>query len=65
MIAAEQLGLQARLCELDPKFADVICLRYWHYSGKRPVHAVTGEPFPGEGEARAPIEVEEKDSDVF
>lgn len=52
MIAAEQLGLQARLCELDPRFADVICLRYWHYSGKRPVHALTGEPFPAEGEPR-------------
>lgn len=52
MIAAEQLGLQARLCELDPRFADVICLRYWHYSGKRPVHAVTGEPFPKEGDQR-------------
>lgn len=66
MIAAEQLGLQARLCELDPKFADVICLRYWHYSGKRPVHAVTGQPFPGEGESRvAPPAGDDQETDVF
>lgn len=71
MIAAEQLGLKARLCELSPAFADVICRRYWHYSGKRPVHAVTAQPFPAEGETRpAPpagdsIFGEPTDDDIF
>lgn len=65
MIAAEQLGLKARLCELSPKYADVICRRYWHYSGKRPVNERTGEPFPREGEVRAPAEENAENDDVF
>lgn len=67
LIAAEQLGLSARIIEIDPRYADVILQRFWHYSGKRPVHAVTGEPFPGEGEERLeqPPEAHESDDDVF
>lgn len=46
MIAAERLGMCSRSMEFDPKFVDVICVRYAQYTGRVPVHAVTGEPFP-------------------
>lgn len=46
LIAAHRLGMNARLCELDPKFVDVIVRRWQEYSGQRAVHAVTGAPFP-------------------
>jgi DNA modification methylase len=46
MIAAERLGMCARLMEFDPKFCDVIAVRYFMYTGRVPVHAETGEPFP-------------------
>ncbi len=52
LIAAEMMGMCARLCELDPKFVDVICARYHEFTGRLPVLAETGEPFP--------IEVSEK-----
>lgn len=52
MIAAHQCGMKARLMELDPKFVDVICRRIWDFCGIRPVHALTGESFPAEGESR-------------
>lgn len=48
MIAAERMGMCARLMEFDPKFVDVICVRYFQYTGRVPVHAETGEPFPQE-----------------
>ena len=58
LIAADRLGMCARLMELSPKFADVIIRRWQDYTGRRAVHAVTGEPFPGEGEERqAPPEL--------
>jgi len=46
LIAADRLGMCARLMELDPRFVDVICARYADYTGRMPVHAVTGEAFP-------------------
>ncbi|WP_175787516.1 site-specific DNA-methyltransferase [Burkholderia anthina] len=46
LIAAEQMGMCARLMELDPRFVDVICARYHAFTGRLPVHAATGEPFP-------------------
>lgn len=46
MMAAERLGMCARLVELDQKFVDVECQRYFDYTGRVPVHAETGEPFP-------------------
>lgn len=46
MIAAEVTGMCARLMELDPRFVDVQCQRYYEYTGRVPVHAETGEPFP-------------------
>lgn len=53
LIAADRLGLCARLMELDPKFADVIVRRWEQYTGRRAVHAVTGLPFPAEDEERS------------
>ena len=53
-VAAHQCGMKARLIELDPKFVDVIVRRMWDFTGIRPVHAVTGVPFPCEGEERTP-----------
>jgi DNA modification methylase len=52
LIAADRLGMCARLMELSPKFADVIIRRWQDYTGRRAVHAVTGEEFPAEGEKR-------------
>lgn len=52
LIAADRLGLCARIMELDPAFADVIVRRWEMLTGRRAVHAVTGEPFPREGEER-------------
>lgn len=52
LIAADRLGMSARLMEVDPKFVDVIVRRWEQYTGRRAVHAVTGEPFPGDGEVR-------------
>lgn len=46
MIAAERMGMCARLMELDPKFTDVQAQRYFDYTGRVPVHGVTGEMFP-------------------
>ena len=45
LIAAERLGMSARLIELDPKYADVIVRRWQAYSGRKAVHAVTGVEF--------------------
>ncbi|MNF11468.1 hypothetical protein D3C80_2126940 [compost metagenome] len=43
----------ARLMELNPKFVDVIVRRWEQFTGRKAVHARTGEPFPSEGETRA------------
>ena len=56
LIAAERLGMRARLMELDPKFCDVIVIRWQQLTGRKAVHAVTGEPFPAEGAIRATVE---------
>jgi site-specific DNA-methyltransferase (adenine-specific) len=44
LIAAHTLGLRARLVELDPRYADVICRRYQEATGDKPVAETTGEP---------------------
>ena len=46
LIAAHRLGMNARLCELDPKYVDVIVRRWQEYTGARASHAVTGAEFP-------------------
>lgn len=67
MIAADRMGLIARVCELDPKFVDVAVRRWEHLTGRRAVHAVTGEPFPAEGETRTlrAAAVDVPDHDIF
>ena len=53
LIAADRMGLIARVCDLDPKFVDV-AVRLWEMlTGRRAVHAVTGELFPRDGQPRA------------
>jgi hypothetical protein len=53
--------------ELDPRFVDVIVRRWEGYTGRRAVHAVTGEEFPREGEERqAPaVDIDPADDDIF
>lgn len=46
LMAAERLGMCARLSELDPKFVDVIVQRWQNYTGRPALHAATGKPFP-------------------
>lgn len=46
LIAADRLGMCARLMELEPKFADVIVRRWQAFTGRQAVHADTGKPFP-------------------
>lgn len=66
LIAADRLGMSARLMELEPKFVDVIVRRWQDFTGRLAVHAVTGEPFPGEDEGReAPPAGEVPDNDIF
>lgn len=56
LISCEMSGRRARVCDLDPKFVDVAVRRWEMFTGKRAVHAVTGEPFPREGETRGAAE---------
>lgn len=68
MIAADRLGMIARVAELDPKFVDVAVRRWEMYTGRVAVHAVTGEPFPRVGGFRSavlPAEEIDGDDDVF
>jgi len=59
MIAADRMGLVARVAELDAKFVDVAVRRWEMLTGRRAVHAVTGEHFPRDGEVRAPADLTE------
>jgi DNA modification methylase len=45
LIACERRGRAARLMELDPRYADVICRRYQEYTGKRAVLDDDGRSF--------------------
>jgi len=46
LMAAERLGMKARLSELSPNYVDVIVRRWQEYTGQRAYHASTGQPFP-------------------
>ena len=46
LMAAERLGMCARLSELDPSYCDVIVNRWQAFTGKRAVLESTGQPFP-------------------
>lgn len=45
MIAAEKLGRQSRLMELDPKYCDVIIKRWQDFTSKQAILESTGETF--------------------
>jgi DNA modification methylase len=45
LIAAEKHGIQSFIMEFDPKFSDVIIKRWQDFTGKKAVHAETGEAF--------------------
>lgn len=45
LIACQQTGRKARLMELDPRFADVICLRFIEQTGKQPILEGDGRTF--------------------
>lgn len=46
LIAADRLGMSARLMELDPAYVDVIVKRWQDFTGRRAVHAETGKEYP-------------------
>lgn len=46
LIAADRMGMCARLMELDPKFVDVIVRRWQQFTGRKAIHATTGVEFP-------------------
>lgn len=45
MIACQETGRIARLCELDPKFVDVIVRRWENFTGKQATLGSTGQTF--------------------
>lgn len=51
LMACEYTGRKARLIELDPKYADVICRRWQEYTGALPVLESTGKPHDFTSEA--------------
>ncbi len=48
LMAADRMGQSARLMELDARYVDVIVRRWQNYTGRRAVHADTGEQFPAD-----------------
>ena len=51
LIASDRLARRCNLMEYDPKYADVIILRWQELTGGIAINAVTGEPF-------APVQME-------
>lgn len=49
LIAAHRQHRLARLIELDPRYADVICRRYQEFTGNKPTRDGTPHDFTGEG----------------
>lgn len=45
LIACEKNGRQARIMELDPKYADVIIKRFQEYSDKEAIHIESGKTY--------------------
>ncbi len=45
LIACEKLGRNCYMMELDPKYCDVIIRRFEKFTGKKAIHADTGEEF--------------------
>ena len=57
LIAADRMGMSARLMELDPVYVDVIVRRWELFTGRRAVHAVTGASFPRDGAPREDLDL--------
>lgn len=62
LVAAERLGMCARVMELDTGFADVTIRRWQHLTGRKAVHFYTGETFPDETEDRKLPDPDDDDS---
>lgn len=65
IIAADRLGMSARVVELEPKYVDTAVIRWQNYTGRRATHLLTGEMFPEDGSARNQIEMLPPDGDKF
>lgn len=52
LICCETLGREARLCELDPRFVDVIVRRWQDFTGGGATHAEDGRTFSEIADAR-------------
>lgn len=65
MIAADRLGMSARVVELEPKYVDTAVIRWQNYTGRKATHLLTGEPFPDEGSIRTPPPEDVTDDDKF
>jgi len=52
LIACEKTGRQARLVELDPKYADVVVRRFQDYAGKAAILDGDGRSFDEIADAR-------------
>lgn len=48
LMAADRLGMVARVMELDPKFVDVCVKRWQEYTGRKAINAETGAQFPAD-----------------
>lgn len=53
ILAAESLGRACYAAELEPRYADVCCIRWQRYSGEAAVLEATGESFDDVRQARA------------
>lgn len=62
LIAADRLGMCARVMELSPEHCDTIVRRWQDYTGRQAVHAVTGEVFGASPRLPQP---DPADGDIF
>lgn len=68
MIAADRLGMIARVVELEPSYTDTAVRRWQDYTGRKAVNFLTGEPFPDDGVVRdrkPDTRDDKKDPDIF
>lgn len=65
MIAADRLGMSARVVELEPKYVDTAVIRWQNYTGRKATHLLTGETFPDQGTERNQTQTIAEDPDKF